>query len=1087
MEVFSFGNGDFLFQIFTAIVGIMGDGSYTTLMRIAILFGFLFLAYQLMFSLNIVHISRSVVSYIAFFFIIHGLFYIPKRDVIINDVIKNTQVVVSNVPYGVGMFAHLFTSLEKGLTKMMENYFSVPADMRFSKTGYAFSVMLLDSFKDVVPADPYFSQSLNDFVKDCFFHDVLWGDKDLKQVVEANNIWSMMSPGHSRHIYTKTYSRNYPAGQAVLCSNAYSTLNSNLGTMTNNALTTMNRIMQIDIATALPAVFNRLLGISSVSATSALQQAMVSNALKSSFAQTAMYVGSGAGAIPYASGIAEQTQRTSWTVAGDLSKKYIPILRQVLEAFVYGLFPIMFLMMLTPIGSKYIQTYLTLLFWLLMWSPLYAILNLIVNTRAEGVLSATYGKFSIGSMPFVYQSVSELTAMAGYMAWMVPTVAYALAKGSEHAVTSLASSVASSVSFTAKSAGSEASSPSAADRIASFAATAAAQQIHGSEAMQGMAANKFFQIQQGMSMGASGLPAMGNVANTEWSARNIDAQKLQEVAGQHGITPTQAQGLMASDKYQQALTSAGARKAFAEDFAKQHGASVEAGYQFLADTHIAGSRAINQVWGNNAQGYAAYLATGHNISLGQQEGLVKAAQEMGIDVRNFAQMSSFMDNVKKSGAMQLLQDGKITGDDLKMMGSMGLLSEKGMAEGAQRIADATGMSYDQAKAYLTTREGLNEFAKFKALDNAMEKVLGMSVTDKNALEFAMGRHASVSTTLTEDQARALTENMQSAGYKNFQAKAGDRATFAFDPQTGNVSVAYADRGGKVSQFDVSSIDKGRRERIGDDIKTGNQRERVNIDKSTTDTGTYILGGTKRDVTNTNFTGNRSAHYNESAVHGVFSVKDPNTGEKINVQGSWYFNPETRELVSASYTNLQTAELFTAQKVMDRGEEKMQFGVGKIQIGPDGKMVQSFNSLSSRSVATGGYASQQTFAPDGTKLYEKADAGQQVTWWHQFMMQHQKGANLSVLGFFAPGSDLTNLNSLQINAIYGGGVFYTTAKGLENIAGVITSGKNIKNYKDLFKNTLPTVPRQSSTANRPILFGLTANRPILFGPDGRPIR
>jgi hypothetical protein len=61
-----------------------------------------------------------------------------------------------------------------------------------------------------------------------------------------------------------------------------------------------------------------------------------------------MYTGVSGDALAYATALGEQQQRSSWLTAGELSKKYIPIMRQILEAVVYGLFPVLFLMMMTP-------------------------------------------------------------------------------------------------------------------------------------------------------------------------------------------------------------------------------------------------------------------------------------------------------------------------------------------------------------------------------------------------------------------------------------------------------------------------------------------------------------------------------------------------------------------------------------------------------------------------------------------------------------------------------------------------------------------------------------------------------------------
>ena len=883
MEVFSFGNGDFLFQIFSAIRGIMGDGSFATLIRIAILLGFLFLIYQLLFSLNVLTISTGVLRHYIFVVVITGFLFTPKTNVVIRDEIKNSQVVVNNVPYGVGLFAHLFTTIERGITRMMENYFSTPSDIRFNQAGYAFSVILIDSFRDVVPRNPYFKLTLDDYVTNCFFHDVLWGDKNLQAIVFSNNVWADLSPANSANKFTKIYSQSSPAGEATTCSAAYGNLSSGFTTISSDAITALNKVLQVDIATKTAHVTNYLLGVS-MSANQAIQQSVVANALKSSFARTAMYTGEAAAAVPYATGLAEISQRSSWMVAGELSKKYIPIMRQVLEAFVYGLFPLLFLMMLTPLGGRYFKVYITLLIWLLLWSPLFAILNLIVNVRANGVLSASYGYFSIGSMPYVYQSASDLTAMAGYMAWMVPMVALAIAKGSEHALSSMAQSVASSASFTSKSAASSISTPEGVERIAAHKGLLESTQAYGSMAMQGIAASKIYGIQQGMAMRNIGMAGTGMIADTEASGRHMDAKQLNDIAGKYGMTVENVQATIASDKYQQAIAGARERKAFADEFAKTHNTTPEAGYQFLAEIDMASNRAIHDAWGGQSKAYANFLKTGYELSAGQQKGLVAAAKAAGVNIKDYGQMTSFMEEMRKVGALDKFTSGEVSAQDLRNMGAVGLLSEKGMAEASQRMANVLGIGVDEAKANLATREGLNQYAKIemRAMANRM---LGGDDSDSSYYKYTQGVHASDSKTLTKDEAAYLQQAMRAAGYKEFTAREGDRATFAFNPTTGKFTMAHTERGGRSNTYDVGAVDIGKRHRIGDDIKTGNQVEAVNINRS-------IF-----DHTHTGRTGTDKQHLNiDTATTDIGTRIPSDTG----LQMALNYNPSMYKNVVSAY-------------------------------------------------------------------------------------------------------------------------------------------------------------------------------------------
>jgi hypothetical protein len=233
-------------------------------------------------------------------------------------------------------------------------------------------------------------------------------------------------------------------------------------------------------------------------------------------------------------------------------------------------------------------------------------------------------------------------------------------------------------------------------------------------------------------------------------------------------------------------------------------------------------------------------------------------------------------------------------------------------------------------------------------------------------------------------------------------------------------------------------------------------------------------------------GTKTINYNERTAQGVFSVKDPDTGKLISVHGTFQYDAN-KNLVAARYTNLQTGEIFTAQQVIDRAKPNWQYGVATSQIGPDGKRIYSFNALSERDIARGGYASHQVIGPDGDKIYEKADAGQHVTWWHQFKMQFEKGADLSVLGFVAPpGTDLTDLNTLQTNVIYGGGatkVAVDRASSAIRLYGVTKCGRSGNTNNTNMSQTSPKLPTpaqapQNIKVERPPVKALKIEKPTI---------
>ena len=846
MEVFSFGNGDFLFQIFSAVKGLMGDGSFSTLIRISVLFGFLIVMYQLFFSMNMTTIGLGIIKQYIIVVILFYALFVPKADVVIRDEIHNTNVSVTQVPLGVSLFAHFFTSIEKGITEIMETYFSTPNDMKFRNSGYAFSVIVLDNMKAATPVDPYFKRTLNDYVVNCFFHDVLWGDKDLNTIIYSNTLLTDMSPAHSNSLYTKYYDSAYPQGQAVTCNTAYSTIQGTIGTAATNSLTKLNQTMQLDVTARLPTVVQELLNVSQ-SATDLLGQSFAANAMKTGLAETAMYTGVSADAVAYASALAEQQQRSSWTVSGELSKKYIPIMRQVLEAFVYGLFPILFILMMSPFATKMLHMYFVLLVWLLLWSPLFAIINLIVNTRAIGVLSSSYGYYSLGTMPYIYQSTNDLTAMAGYLAWMVPTLSFAIAKGSDYAMVSIASSIQGSTNLTTHHAGQAISGVDGASKSAAAAGHFAAAQSFGSRTIaDATAAGNFFNMTYGLGMDQLGYHGMTQTGRVEAAQRGghaagaekgsadmgmsvISASELtSKVATSVGVGGAQAKEKAASlfgfenagqmeravAEVEQALRAGRgvSMGQYASELMNKYGLNESQAYSLIGAVGIQSNRAAAKAFNGNSQAYGDFMERSYQLSQGEQNAIVTAAASAGLDLRDYANQKTLVQQMESVGILDAVKSGKVTLDDVRTMGKLGLMDKAGWSDAVQAIQATTGMDAREASSYIKTAEGLNKVADIK-VGMAMAQSLG-DMKDKNDMagysKFLGQTKGSGTVTLSASQAEHLNQSMKDRGIRSTNFKEGDVVRWGYDASAGQITMAYGQGGAQMQSFDFSEHTTGKR-------------------------------------------------------------------------------------------------------------------------------------------------------------------------------------------------------------------------------------------------------------------------------------
>lgn len=1119
MEVFTYGNSDFLVKVFTAVRDLMGSGSFTTLTRISILLGFLILFYQLFFSMNVTQIFLGIARQYIFVIVMFYVLLVPKADVVIYDQIKNVSPAVNNVPYGVALFSHIFTSTEKGLTTLIENSFALPNDMRFNKTGFAFSVMLLDSFKNATPTDPYFKRSLNDYVKDCFFTSVLWGEKDLNTVIYSNNIWAeMTATTHSQNSYTKTYSATDPSGQATTCNTAYGVLDGQFGTATTASYAALQSYLQADVVSATPTVLQNLLNVGT-DATTAMKHAIGVNMISAAMAETATMTGIGADAVAYAAALSQQQQRSAWATGGEMAKKYMPIIRQILEAFIYGMFPVLFLMMLTPLGGKTLHMYFIMLFWLMLWSPLYAILNLIVNVRAATVLSPSQNYFAMGTMPLVYESTNDLVAMAGYMAWAIPMIAFAIAKGSDSALVHLASSIQGSTNLTQNQAAGSVTGTEGAARMAQATAHYKAAHAYGgadivttgmaAKAFKDMGANVTYggmsdpqlmkagegQALSDMSVNIGSATAINNQGGVETAAQahsnqqekaisygttigpggalgafagQVDTSRMEgysralqnwKAAGNGGgmvdmLTATTSSEMIrnVNDKqaYRNALNSradyhqeqnSGMDRDTAVAAAASEFSNIEASRRHGGD--LGWQRSYDTARAHGFQGsemqYASYLSEMANIRSYADSASIQnvAEKHWGGDTAGMLTERANLHNTQAAAELKKMEEKGYGAESMgQYMGNISALKGIAASEFYQGFGDRGVLTSEGGKMQ-------NELGKFEMLQRAAiasgygDKDGNLSMAgfqnflrDHHGVDIKYANNDGINTFSMNHEGKEIYREQRGQIDMNNPAhlamiREAQKDNPNFKPQHGD---SFSVGGGPAKMYATAHS-------TGGAVSQHNNRDELNAMNT-------VQKGTTSTIGNFGTFGSRHQTFHENSETGFKTIPDPNTGQPLSVIGNFQYAPNDKHHtnpISASFTNLKTGEIFTAQKIIDRGQETWQFGVDKVQISPTGQKVSHFNSLSTQSVATGGYASESKIAPDGNTLYQKADAGQQVSWWHQFKMNFEKGANVSTLGFVAQ-SDLTDLNSAQTTAIYIGGSAKNAIERVSSVLSVYNQGK-----------------------------------------------
>lgn len=445
-EIFTYGGGDYLVEVLNATIRIMGANSFTTAMRISILFGLISVLFDIAINGNF---TKGVKYYISFLLIYNAMF-VPKIDVIITDPINQIQGdrKVDNVPFGLGFMAHTISSLGNWMTDIFGMNFALPNDLQYNKNGMLFgSKIIKDTFNARMP-DERTSNNFNNFIRQCIIPAVNLRRITVEQILKTSSIQEFLNAGKNG-VLAYDFINTNGKRQINLCNDTAEILK-DINLEVNKLIKQQENNFNKNNNANISSVNQYILGIQD-NVTKTFEQSLIANAISDTTQEYLAITGANAGAINYAI-TKDDIQRKQngilqWIQAG----KFLPLLKIIIEAMFYSLFPIVILLALLPNGFKIFKNYFLILIALQVWSPLYAILNLIMTLEQKyklaSVIAQGGGVVSLYSKQAIIDTVQGIQMQAGLLAFMIPPLSFKIIQGMQNLGESMASGIASSGSF----------------------------------------------------------------------------------------------------------------------------------------------------------------------------------------------------------------------------------------------------------------------------------------------------------------------------------------------------------------------------------------------------------------------------------------------------------------------------------------------------------------------------------------------------------------------------------------------------------------------------------------------------------------
>ncbi len=450
-EIYAYGNVDTLTGVFNAIAAIMGGADYFGLIKAIAITGVLVAAFAGLFTPGKFHGWGWLMG----FLLVYYALFLPKATVVIVDKLgSQPPVAVGNVPIGVAFFGHATSKVGDVMTRFFETAFQVipatnaqlPGELAYQKNGVMFGNRLIQASRAANVADPQLRTDLIAFVHNCTVYDLQDGTIDPAAFARSTDIWSLMgTPNPARFT---TYGNPV---QVDTCPNAYTYLAARLPAEVAHARSILAFQLNptLEPAAALTAIdaqveqayYKTKIATAAQGAADLLRQNIMINLVQDSRSLAGQKLNDPA-ALMVATARANATAsvNSAFLTMGKIAEQALPLVRNVIEAVIYAVFPFVFLLFLLAQGrglAMAIKSFAMSLVWIQLWPPLYAILNYVAtlasarNLEAAAKMGTVAQGLALETAASIYSGAVSDQAIAGYMVISIPIIATAIIKGGE--------------------------------------------------------------------------------------------------------------------------------------------------------------------------------------------------------------------------------------------------------------------------------------------------------------------------------------------------------------------------------------------------------------------------------------------------------------------------------------------------------------------------------------------------------------------------------------------------------------------------------------------------------------------------------
>ncbi|MBY0379504.1 MAG: conjugal transfer protein TraG N-terminal domain-containing protein [Burkholderiales bacterium] len=459
-EIFTYGNGDFIYETLLSISSFFGGGIVQSMVKLAAV------TTVLMFISNAVGVTtrspNMPIDYKFFikFYVIYAMLVgigvgRTGSTIVITDVMDNSSHTIAkpasnSIPLGLIVIDSFTSKLFNGLIQAYEKYFQTGASgdpsLSYTKSGMAFGSNFVTNLATANTGDAVFNENLRNYFANCGL-PIANSQGALSQVSNSSDLIAFFVSNftdvqQARYVKYIDQSGNQVP---ITCLSAITSLQSTWTTKGSSWLNDWatkvgyNNPTQVsNFVSASNTASGAFLQLSN-SGSDAMKQAIAMNTAYQAIQSSALETGNDALALSAYDAMQFQQYKAGGELSGEQASRIMPAMKNFAEALALLLYPLIIFFALLTSSFTPVTKYVKIVATINAIPFVYELLSYSINWYASvktGSIAAMSG-YNLMSATNMYSLNANIVSAANWMAMSTPALAYMLISGSEMAFTGI--------------------------------------------------------------------------------------------------------------------------------------------------------------------------------------------------------------------------------------------------------------------------------------------------------------------------------------------------------------------------------------------------------------------------------------------------------------------------------------------------------------------------------------------------------------------------------------------------------------------------------------------------------------------------